>query len=120
MSLKFNEHQAEDSDNKYLLMTDIGNPLFYVAQSGLLGAGLPNHKSTFVASQKSFQMSSDTLFVPLIYETPEVRVKKIFEFNRGSYLIKTTFEVQNKTKNILNLQLIINLYMMVYQAKALQ
>ena len=99
--LKFNEHQAEDSDNKYLLMTDEGNPLFYVAQSGLLGVGLPNHKSTFVATQKSFQMSSDTLFVPLIYETPEVRVKKIFEFNRGSYLIKTTFEVQNKTNNIL-------------------
>ena len=79
--LKFNNHQAEDSQGKYILMTDVGNPLFYVAQSGLLGEGLPTHKSKFMSAQQSYQMNSDKLIVPLIYENSEVMVKKIYEFN---------------------------------------
>ena len=100
--LKFNQHEAADTKNKYVLMTDVGNPLFYVAQSGLLGKDLPTHKSKFSTKQNSYQMDSDTLIVPLLYETKDVRVKKIFEFNRNSYLIKTTFEILNKSKKIIN------------------
>ena len=75
--LKFNEHQAEDSKGKYLFMTDVGNPLFYVAQSGLLAEGLPTHKSNFISDKKSYQMDSDKLIVPLMFETPAVSVKNI-------------------------------------------
>ena len=50
-----------DSQGKYILMTDVGNPLFYVAQSGLLGEGLPTHKSKFMSAQQSYQMDSDKL-----------------------------------------------------------
>ena len=100
--LKFNNHQATDSQGKYILMTDVGNPLFYVAQSGLLGEGLPTHKSKFISAQQSYQMDSDKLIVPLIYENSEVMVKKIYEFNRDSYLIGTKFEIKNKSKNIIN------------------
>mgnify|MGYP001195238514 CR=1 FL=1 len=100
--LKFNNHQADDSQGKYILMTDVGNPLFYVAQSGLLGKGLPTHKSKYVSAQQSYQMNSDKLIVPLIYENLEVTVKKIYEFNRDSYLINTKFEITNKSKDILS------------------
>jgi YidC/Oxa1 family membrane protein insertase len=100
--LKFNEHQAEDSKGKYLFMTDVGNPLFYVAQSGLLAEGLPTHKSNFISDKKSYQMDSDKLIVPLMYETPAVSVKKIYEFSRGSYLINTKFTITNKSKNTIN------------------
>ena len=100
--LKFNNHQSDDSQGKYILMTDIGTPLFYVAQSGLLGKGLPTHKSKFISPQQSYQMDSNKLIVPLIYETSQVRVKKIFEFNQGSYLINTKFEIKNKSKDIIN------------------
>ena len=99
--LKFNQHQAAEDKSKYLLMTDLGNPLFYVAQSGLLGDALPTHKSEFSAAQKSYQMNSDTLIVPLVFENKNVQVKKIFEFNRNSYLIKTTFEILNKSNKII-------------------
>ena len=98
-NLTFNKHKAEDSKGDYLFMTDVGNPLFYVAQSGLLAKGLPTHKSNYIANKKSYQMDSESLIIPLIYETPEVLVKKIFEFNRGSYLIKTKFEIQNKSNS---------------------
>jgi len=100
--LKFNNHQADDAQGKYILMTDVGNPLFYVAQSGLLGEGLPTHKSKYVSAQQSYQMNSDKLIVPLIYENLEVTVKKIYEFNRDSYLINTKFEIKNKSKDILS------------------
>ena len=100
--LKFNNHQADDAQGKYILMTDVGNPLFYVAQSGLLGKGLPTHKSKYVSAQQSYQMNSDKLIVPLIYENSEVTVKKIYEFNRDSYLINTKFEITNKSKDILS------------------
>jgi YidC/Oxa1 family membrane protein insertase len=100
--LKFNEHQAEDSKGKYLFMTDVGNPLFYVAQSGLLAEGLPTHKSNFISDKKSYQMDSDKLIVPLMFETPAVSVKKIYEFSRGSYLINTKFTITNKSKNTIN------------------
>lgn len=40
----------------FVLMQDEGDHL-YVAQSGLLGEGLPNHRSSFTASQKSYQLA---------------------------------------------------------------
>ena len=95
--LNFNEHQAENSENKYQLMTDAENPLFYVAQSGLTGESMPNHNEIFTAEKNSYKLDSDTLIVPLIYENSMVLVKKTYEFNRGSYLIQTKFEIQNKS-----------------------
>jgi YidC/Oxa1 family membrane protein insertase len=95
--LSFNEHQAENSENKYQLMTD-AEPLFYVAQSGLTGeAFMPNHNNIFSAEKNSYKLDSDKLIVPLIYENSNVLVKKTYEFNRGSYLIQTKFEIQNKS-----------------------
>ena len=103
--LNFKKHLANDSKNNYEFMTDISNSgnkyLFYIAQTGLLGTSLPTHKSLFKSDQKSYQMNSDKLIVPLVFENENVLVKKTYEFNQGSYLIKTIFEIQNKTNNIL-------------------
>ena len=96
--LQFNKHKSENNNDKYTLMTEAGEPLFYVAQSGLLGDGLPSHKSSFVSDKKSYQMNTDKLVVPLTYETSDLSVKKTYEFTRGSYLIKTTFQIKNKSK----------------------
>ena len=101
--LKFNKHLADDTKNKYLLMTDIGNPLFYVAQSGLLGDNLPTHKSKFTSVKESYQMDSEKLIVPLVYENSQVIVRKTYEFTKGSYLIKTKYDVLNKTNSTINL-----------------
>ena len=75
--LKFNKHKSEDSKNKYTFFTSEGAPLFYVAQSGLLGDGLPTHKSKFSINQKSYQMDDDKLVVPMVYENSDITVKKI-------------------------------------------
>ncbi|MAS00313.1 MAG: membrane protein insertase YidC [Nitrosomonadales bacterium] len=103
--LNFKKHLDKDSKKNYELMTDISSSsnkfLFYVAQSGLLGTNLPTHKSLFQVDKKSYQMSSSKLIVPLVFENEDVIVKKTYEFNEGSYLIKTIFEIQNKTNNIL-------------------
>ena len=95
--LKFNKHLADDTKNKYLLMTDIGNPLFYVAQSGLLGDNLPTHKSVFTSTQNTFQMNSDTLIVPLTFESNGLLVKKIYTFTKNSHLIKVSYDIKNNS-----------------------
>ena len=66
--LNFNEHQAENSENKYQLMTDAENPLFYVAQSGLTGEGMPNHNEVFTSEKNSYKFDDTVNPVPLIYE----------------------------------------------------
>ena len=70
----------------------------YAAQSGLIGAGLPNHKTLFKAQAKEFTLApgQDTVQVRLEASAPQgVRVAKIITFHRGSYRIDMTQEIAN-------------------------
>jgi YidC/Oxa1 family membrane protein insertase len=70
---------------------------YYVAQSGLLGDGLPNHKSLFTADAASYQLTGKELVVKLHWKNPEgVKVDKLFVFHEGSYLVDIYFEIQNE------------------------
>ncbi len=73
----------------------------YFAQSGLIGAELPNHKTLFSSRSKSASLEpgKDDLELRLDASGPEgVRVTKIFSFRRGSYLIDVSYEVTNATQ----------------------
>ena len=53
--LVLNKHRAEEVKNgNFVLMDDTFKPMFYVAQSGLMGADLPNHKSQFTTTATSY------------------------------------------------------------------
>ncbi|MDR1162263.1 MAG: membrane protein insertase YidC [Candidatus Accumulibacter sp.] len=70
----------------------------YYAQSGLIGSGLPSHKTRFtvVEGKTEFEPGADTLQIRL--EAPVVdgvKVSKILTFTRGSYLIGVSFEIEN-------------------------
>jgi YidC/Oxa1 family membrane protein insertase len=70
----------------------------YVAQSGLIGAGLPNHRSPFRAQGKEFALAvgQDTLEVRLEASAgPGVKVTKVLTFHRGSYRIDVAEEIAN-------------------------
>jgi YidC/Oxa1 family membrane protein insertase len=70
----------------------------YAAQSGLIGEGLPNHKTMFTVSGGSRELASDAKTVQLRLEAPVaggVKVAKIFTFTRGSYLINVAYEIDN-------------------------
>jgi YidC/Oxa1 family membrane protein insertase len=72
----------------------------YAAQSGLIGAGLPNHRTLFRAEGKEFVLAQgqDKLEVSLEARTSQgVKVRKILTFHRGSYRIDVAEEIANGT-----------------------
>ena len=72
----------------------------YAAESGLIGAGLPNHRTPFRAQGKEFALApgQDTLEVRLEASTPQgVKVTKILTFYRASYRIDVAEEIENRS-----------------------
>jgi len=69
----------------------------YLAQSGLIGDGLPNHKTRFIAAKGARELGADdkTLQLRLESVTGGIKVAKIYTFTRGSYLIGVTHEIEN-------------------------
>lgn len=77
----------------------------YVAQSGLLGDGMPNHNSLFVAEQDKYELvgSADRIQVRLTAVGPNgVKVAKLLTFQKGSYLIDVAYELENGSATPLN------------------
>ena len=67
-------------------------------QSGLIGDGLPNHKSMFSSEAKEYSLATghNSLSVTLTWKGDNgITVDKIFTFHRGSYLVDTTFKIHN-------------------------
>ncbi len=72
---------------------------YFITQSGLLGEGLPTHKTPYVADAKSYALAAgqETLEVRLrAREAGGAEVVKKYRFHRGSYLIDVSYEVANK------------------------
>lgn len=70
----------------------------YAAQSGLIGEGLPNHKTKFTVSAGSRELEPDAKTIQLRLEAPVVdgvKVAKVYTFTRGSYLIDVAYEIDN-------------------------
>jgi len=70
----------------------------YAAQSGLIGSGLPNHRTPFRAQGKAFALApgQDKVEVRLEASAPQgVKVTKVLTFYRGSYRIDVAEEIAN-------------------------
>jgi len=81
------------------------SPIPYVAQSGLLGPGLPTHLQIYTAdvSNVTMQPGQDTARVTLHYHAPDgTSVDKIFTFHRGSYVINLAYLITNNTNQPIN------------------
>lgn len=96
--LELLKHRASENDkSNFILLDDAGKPMTYVAQSGLIGADLPSHKTVFTSTATSYQMQEgkDTLEVRLSWAANGVAVDKIYTFHRNNYAIDVTYEVKN-------------------------
>ncbi|MFB3090184.1 MAG: membrane protein insertase YidC, partial [Gammaproteobacteria bacterium] len=92
---------ALETPNEPTLLLNNTLPLFYVAQGGLLsGKGGPTHEAIFSSLSSSYVLEEgeSSLIVPLIWESENgIKVKKIYEFTRNSYLVNIRYEVENKS-----------------------
>jgi YidC/Oxa1 family membrane protein insertase len=87
----------EDKSKPFALLQSQGDHI-YVAQSGLIGEGLPSHKTHFAAEQTSYELAPGQDKVEVRLTAPEsegIRVTKVYTFHRGSYLIDVSFDVSN-------------------------
>ena len=85
--------------NKPLVLFHRGtNTHNYVAQSGLLGPGLPNHNSPFVAEQDQYVLPGNAEQVQIRLKAEgdsTMKVIKVITFHKGSYLIDVDYELEN-------------------------
>ncbi len=93
------QHRDRDDRDKVLVLFEQTPDRVYLAQSGLIGAGLPNHTSAFVPETASYslQPGEDSVVVRLRADGGGgVQVSKTFEFKRASYVIDVGFAVTNR------------------------
>ncbi len=72
----------------------------YIAQSGLIGNDLPNHRTVYTASEREVKLpdGTNTIAVRLSAVTASgVNVTKIYGFHRNSYVIDVSYEIDNKS-----------------------
>ncbi len=70
----------------------------YIAQSGLIGEGLPNHTTLFKAAQTSYELGpgAETVTVRLKAAAGNgIQLVKTYAFHRGSYVVDAGFEATN-------------------------
>jgi YidC/Oxa1 family membrane protein insertase len=96
--LELNKHRvAGDKDGNFVLMDEAQKPVLYIAQTGLMGNDLPNHKSQFTSAATSYTMADGVASqeVRLSWSANGITVDKIYTFHRGSYVIDVSYQINN-------------------------
>jgi YidC/Oxa1 family membrane protein insertase len=97
-TLKLLQHRsAQDSGKPVTLFQDDGG-LTYVAQSGLIGPGLPNHTTLFQTDSDGLALKDGENSVDAVLKAtvPGVaEVTKTYHFKRGSYVVTLDTTVRN-------------------------
>ncbi len=96
VGLDLNRYKAIEEKDKNLSLFEAKHQ--YLAQSGLIGDGLPNHKTIFTVVPSVRELGADAKTLQLRLEAPAVggvKVAKTFTLTRGSYLIDVAYEIDN-------------------------
>jgi YidC/Oxa1 family membrane protein insertase len=90
--------EREDKNKPYALLQNQPERI-NVAQSGMIGEGLPSHKTRYTAVSNTYELAADQDEIKVRLLAPEfngVQVAKIYTFHRDSYIIDVGFEVVNQ------------------------
>jgi len=97
--LKLLNYRETEDKNKVFTLLEETRTQPYLAQSGLVGTGLPTHRSVFQLNPGTYRLSGGALQleVPLVWSDPAtgVRVEKTYVFKRGSYQVAVKTRVVN-------------------------
>jgi len=92
-------YRETDDRNQVFTLFDDNQTTPYLAQSGLVGKGLPTHRSVFQLNPGMYRLAGGAvqLEVPLVWNDPAtgVRVEKTYIFKRGSYEVAVRMRVIN-------------------------
>lgn len=96
--LELKKHRDTHDNNKDFVLLEDRPGRIYVAQTGLIGTGLPNHRSVFSARATEYRLADGEKSVEVKLEAPPnegVTVAKIYRFQRSSYEIAVSYEITN-------------------------
>jgi YidC/Oxa1 family membrane protein insertase len=92
-------YRESEDKTKVLTLFEDGAERPYVAQSGLIGPGMPTHRATFQLNPGTYRLAggASQLEVPLTWTDPETGlvVEKTYIFKRGSYRVDLRTRVKN-------------------------
>ena len=94
--LELLKHKAQADDRKNFVL--LGQAFHYEAESGLIGDGLPNHRTLWrvLPGPRELQPGADKLELRLVADGPNgLSVEKIYTFRRNRYLIDVAFKIAN-------------------------
>jgi len=102
ISLALLKHPDAEDKSKPLVLFHRGEGTHnYVAQSGLLGTGLPNHNTQFVAENDRYELSGNTEQMQVrlkALDSSGLKTTKVITFHKGSYLVDIVYEMENAGK----------------------
>ena len=94
--LELLKHKAQGNDKKNFVL--LGKTFDYEAESGLIGKGLPDHRSAWriLPGPRALQPGADKLELRLAAEGPNgLSIEKVYTFYRNRYLIDVAFKITN-------------------------
>jgi YidC/Oxa1 family membrane protein insertase len=97
--VQLKKHRDTLDKKKDFVLLEVSPERTYIAQSGLIGNGLPNHRSEYAApaGKRALAEGQDMLEVRLTAASGGgAEVAKIYRFRRASYLVEVSFEVTNR------------------------
>jgi YidC/Oxa1 family membrane protein insertase len=89
-------HYRENEDTPFRLFEEKPGRNYF-AQSGLIGQGLPNHKTPFVLEPGDYRLKDgqNQIKVSMKAISPSAEVVKTYTFTRGSYVVDVDTRIKN-------------------------
>ncbi len=92
-------HRRANDQSKPITLLQQQGEQTYLAQSGLLGKGLPTHNAEFFASAEEYKLADGKNDVEVRLTAMGIegaQVTKVYTFHRASYLVDVAYEIENK------------------------
>jgi YidC/Oxa1 family membrane protein insertase len=101
--LELLQHRDTLDKNRNFVLFEHSPQRTYLAQSGLIGPGLPNHTTLYGAAATSYELEpgKDDLVVTLRAQTGTVSALQRYTFHRSSYLVDIEYELTNGGAEVL-------------------
>lgn len=94
--LELLNHRGHEDKKTNLVLFDAKHS--YAAQSGLMGDGLPSHRSVFSFVQGPTELAEGAQELKIRLQAPVqdgIKVAKVYTFKRASYAIEVAWEIEN-------------------------
>ncbi|MGC2049475.1 MAG: membrane protein insertase YidC [Gallionella sp.] len=92
---------AEDKSKPLVLFQHGEGTHNYLAQTGLLGSGLPNHNSQFASEHDRYELTGNADQIQVRLKAADnslLRTTKVVTFHKSSYVIDISYEMENTGK----------------------